>query len=278
MPAMFRIPSIKRLLFCSAFATISAFAAADFPGADFAIHDEPDELPSPPVSAVLATAEPAPSAAAVLARVRASIPEVPLSMTARVTNLDPYGKPTGRIEARGELFPAAKGEPTTLRYTLLDPEETVSVRLLPGAPEAVPAVDWRERIRGSVATWGDLSFSFFYWDDPRIEGRETLPGRGACTILRLAAPEGFEGDGARLWVHDGYGAVLRGEILSRGTPVKRYDVLSVRKLRQIYMIGEMEIVSLATKERSRLKVSDLDFASPEYTEEEKAQFNAPASW
>lgn len=269
--------------FCLTLASAAALVALAVPSpadeAPFAIHDEPDEVfPAPAGDEPAVPDARSLTAAAILARVRASIPEVPLSMNARVTNLDPYGKPTGRIEARGELFPAAKGEPTTLRYTLLDPEETVSVRLLPGAPEAVPAVDWRERIRGSVATWGDLSFSFFYWDNPRIEGRENLPGRGACTILRLAAPEGFEGDGARLWVHDGYGAVLRGEILSRGTPVKRYEVLSVRKLRQIYMIGEMEIVSLATKERSRLKVSDLDFASPEYTEEEKAQFNAPASW
>ena len=239
------------------------------------------------LAAVAAAAEPAPvpeadtadaDAAAILARVRSSIPEVPLSMSARVTNLDPYGKPIGRIDARGELFPAAKGEPTTLRYTLLSPEETVSVRLLPGAPEAIPPVDWRARIRDSIATWGDLSFSFFHWKNPRIAGHETLPGRGPCTILSLDAPAGFEGDGARLWVHDGYGAVLRGEILLAGRPVKRYEVLSVRKLRQIYMIGEMEILSPATKERSRLKISDLDFASPEYTEEEKALFNAPAAW
>jgi len=268
---------IVRALLLSLLLASAASAADD---ADFVVHDEFD-APAPAASEAAPSPAPAAraeAAAAILARVRSSIPDVPLSMTARVTNLDPYGKPVGRFEARGELVPAAKGEPTRLRYTLADPDETVTVRLFPDAPEAEPAVDWKARIRGSAATWGDLSFSFFHWPGPRIEGHEELPGKGACTILRLSAPEGFEGDGARLWVHDRYGAVLRGEILSGGVPVKRYEVLSVRKLRQIYMIGSMEIVSLATKERSRLEISDLDFASPEYTEEEKALFNAPASW
>lgn len=269
---------MKRFLRLLAFLALPALASplpAD--DADFVLRDEFDAPAEHAGADAPAAARPL-DAAGILARVRASVPEVPLSMSARVATLDPYGKTVGKIEARGELVPAAKGEPVTLRYTLLDPEETVSIRLLPGAPEATPAVDWRERVRDSVATWGDLSLSFFYWENPVIAGRENLPGRGECTILLLTAPEGFEGDGVRLWVHDGYGAVLRGEILKDRKPIKRYDVLSVRKLRQIYMIGEMEIVSLATKERSRLKIYDLDFASPEYTEEEKALFNAPAAW
>jgi hypothetical protein len=75
-----------------------------------------------------------------------------------------------------------------------------------------------------------------------------------------------------------YNAVVRGEAWRNGKAVKRFEVKSVKKLRQVYMIGDMEVKNLETGARSRLKVGKMKMVSPDYTPEEMEQFNAPVEW
>ena len=75
-----------------------------------------------------------------------------------------------------------------------------------------------------------------------------------------------------------YNAVVRGEAWRDGKAVKRFEVKSVKKLRQIYMIGDMEVKNLETGARARLKVGKMKMRSPDYSPEELDEFNAPMEW
>ena len=246
------------------------------------------QLPPGPTVASLRDLEEsrASTAEALLDGVRQSIPGVPLAMKAEIRVLDPYGKPLDTIRADALMNPRGTAGQHEIRYTLHDPEEAANIVMAPPAPvmatpDDAPLPEPYAPIRGSEICWMELSFAFFWWPSPRLVGSETIPNRGLCHILEIPVPDPAPGtpwDRVRLWVHPGYRAVLRGEVWNGATPLKRFDVLSVRRLRKIYMIGEMEVRNLQTGARSVLKISDLRLQSPEYTEEEKALFNAPAVW
>jgi len=245
--------------------------------------------PGPTVESLRDLEETRPSAAtaaALLEGVRQSIPDVPLAMKAEIRVLDRYGKPLDTIRADALMNPRGAAGRHEIRYTLHDPEEAADIVMAPPAPvmttpDGAPLPAPFAPIRGSEICWMELSFAFFWWGSPRLVGSETIPNRGLCHILEIPVPNPAPGtpwDRVRLWVHPGYRAVLRGEVWSGSTPLKRFDVLSVRRLRKIYMIGEMEVRNLQTDARSVLKITDLRLQSPEYTEEEKALFNAPLAW
>ncbi len=147
-------------------------------------------------------------------------------------------------------------------------------------PQAAPLPDLFGPVEGTEISWMELSFSFFWWPEPRIVGTEKVANRWECQIIEIDCPAEF-GDGwshIRLWVAPAYSAVVRGEAWRDGRAVKRFDVRSVKKLRHIYMIGDMEVRNLETGARARLKVGRMKMLSPDYTPEEMEQFNAPVEW
>ena len=82
----------------------------------------------------------------------------------------------------------------------------------------------------------------------------------------------------RLWVVPAYHAVVRGEAWRGGAAVKRFEVNSVKKLRKVYMIGDMEVRNLETGARAKLKVGQMKMLTPDYSPDELERFNAPVEW
>jgi len=251
------------------------------------------------LAAVLAgwtgTARADPAAAALMAQVRQSMPDVPLEMDASLRVVDRTGRPLQTVRAEALLTPREDGR--TARYTLFDafgsPVEEMTVDLAAeGAsftyskgnpPEPAPTPDLFAPIGETGISWMELSFSFFWWPNPRIVGTEKVANRWDCEIIELDCPVEYRdaGDGwssIRLWVAPAYGAVVRGEVRRDGAPAKRFEVKSVKKLRKVYMIGDMEVRNLETGTRTRLKVGRMRMLSPDYTPEEMEEFNAPVEW
>lgn len=232
------------------------------------------------------------AAEALMDSVRMSMPEVPLELGASLRVLDPAGRSVKTVRARALLTPTATGR--TARYTLLDAfggtlaEMQVALggaraefAYAAGDPlQPAPLPDLFGPIEGSEISWMELSFSYFWWPGPRIVGSEKVAGRWECQIIEIACPPEV-GDGwshIRLWVAPAYHAVVRGEAWRDGRAVKRFEVQSVKKLRQVYMIGDMEVRNLATGARARLKVGRMQMRSPDYTPGELEEFNAPVEW
>lgn len=225
-------------------------------------------------------------------KVRLSMPEVPLKLDAAIRVLDADGRGLKTVRAGALLTPAEGGR--TTRYTLSDAFgkglEEMTVELGGGRtvfsfargdpPQAAPLPDLFGPVEGTEISWMELSFSFFWWPQPRIVGTEKVANRWECQIVEIDSPEEY-GDGwshVRLWVAPAYNAVVRGEAWRGGQPVKRFEVKSVKKLRQVYMIGDMEVKNLETGARARLKVGKMKMISPDYSPEELDEFNAPIEW
>ena len=243
-------------------------------------------------------------AEALMERVRLSMPEVPLELEAAIRVLDPAGRPLKTVRAAALLTPTESGR--TTRYTLFDAfgstlgEMTVALGGGRAAfayaagdpPQAAPLPDLFGPVEGSEISWMELSFSFFWWPAPRIVGVEKVANRWECQIIEIDCPAEYQaGAGGeagapaspgwsqvRLWVAPAYNAVVRGEAWRGGRAVKRFEVKSVKKLRQIYMIGDMEVKNLETGARARLKVGKMKMRSPDYSPEELDEFNAPVDW
>lgn len=231
-------------------------------------------------------------AEALMERVRLSMPEVPLELEASIRVLDADGRIQKSVRASALLTPAEGGR--TTRYALHDAfgsvTEEMTVALGDGKtefsfatgdpPHAAPLPDLFGPVAGAEISWMELSFSFFWWPGPRIVGAEKVANRWECQIVSIDCPPEY-GEGwsqIRLWVAPAYNAVVRGEAWRDGKAVKRFEVKSVKKLRQVYMIGDMEVKNLVTGARARLKVGRMKMISPDYSPEEMEQFNAPIEW
>ncbi len=231
-------------------------------------------------------------AEALMERVRLSMPEVPLELEASIRVVDANGKGLKTVRAGAVLTPKKGGR--TARYALFDAFggvlEEMTVALGDGRaefsfargdpPQAAPLPDLFGPIEGCEISWMELSFSFFWWPDPKIVGIEKVANRWECQMVEIACPPEY-GEGwshIRLWVAPAYDAVVRGEAWRGGKAVKRFEVKSVKKLRQVYMIGDMEVKNLETGARARLKVGKMKMVSPDYTPEELEEFNAPVEW
>jgi hypothetical protein len=233
-----------------------------------------------------------PAAESLMEQVRLSMPEVPLELEASIRVLDADGRSLKSVRAGALLTPAEGGR--TACYTLYDAFgsrlEQMTVAL--GAegtqfafttgdpPRVAPLPDLFGPIEGTEISWMELSFSYFWWPNPRIVGAEKVANRWECQIVEIDCPPEYPGGWAhiRLWVVPAYNAVVRGEAWRDGKAIKRFDVLSVKKLRQVYMIGDMEVRNLETGARARLKVGKMKMISPDYSPEEQEQFNAPVEW
>lgn len=232
-----------------------------------------------------------------MAMVQGSVPNVPMSMDADILSLSPAGKPTGRIRAKALWMPGKTGRKAV--YEVLgddgEPEERMTVGLpMAAGGEATFRHEWGRPpvetetpdlfapIGESDICWMELSFSFFWWANPRITGVEKVKGRWWCQVVELDCPAGVAREGGwdtlRLWVAPAYGAAVKGEALRDGAAVKGFEVESVTKVRKVYMISEMTVRNRESGGRSRLKLSHLELESPEYTEEERALFEGPVKW
>lgn len=252
------------------------------------------------VAAVAARGDADLQAEELMAAVRGSMPDVPLELDASIHVVEPDGRTRNSIQAEALLTPDEAGR--TAVYLLLDAfgsiTEEMAVELGNGnarfryaqgdPPEAAPLPDLFGPVAGSELSWMDLSFSYFWWPNPRVVGEEKVANRWNCKIIEIDCPASAREEAVRaggrpwshirLWVVPAYAAVVRGEAWRDGAAVKRFEVKSVKKLRKVYMIGDMEVQNLETGARTKLKVNRMEMRSPDYTPEEREQFNAPIEW
>ena len=134
---------------------------------------------------------------------------MPLSLDASLRLLDSSGRPLKTVSAEAQLTRTDDGR--VARYRILDAFGSVRDEMsitLGGAqadfsyatgdpPESAPLPDLFASIAGTGVSWMELSFSFFWWEHPRIIGSEKVANRWECqmcirdrAIKDMKVPEG----------------------------------------------------------------------------------------
>jgi len=224
-----------------------------------------------------AAAEPNP----LLSGVVAVLPDIPLVVQGDLRQRDGKGKVTSTF--RVEMVLDWKADVPTARYTIRDAfganlEHLAITWKVAGQPEyqyfegqpfraaALPPLN--QVIQGTDITWLDLSLSFLWWPGGEVRGEEEVRGRDCHVIDVPAPPEQVTGfNGVRLWVDTKIGIVMRAEGYDeQGMLMRRMDVKSFKKIRDRWVIKDIEFQSFPAKTRTSLLVRDV---------QERERFNLP---
>lgn len=206
-------------------------------------------------------------------RVRLSLPAAPLQISGELQSRDRRGNivrvtPVEMRLAWGDFVPHAE-------YTIFDRFGATQERLRvewpspgvthhtwwTGSPlEERPLMDLSQAVNGLDLSWSDLSLTFLWWEGARRVGSERVRGR-SCEIVEIPAPPdaGVTFDLVRLWIDPEVNLLMRADTLDqRGRMIRRIEVRSLRKIDDIWMIQNLDILSRDSRDRVTLRVRDLD--------------------
>lgn len=201
------------------------------------------------------------------ARIATSLQQSDLSGTLSNKN----GKVPVQLYLRGKDIqfaygPAGSEERFHLRlgdgkYDLFDVQTDGKTTRFPDSKLTAP-------IGGTDLTYEDLSFRFFYWPDPILEGTESVNGQ-ECYKIRLNKPKGSVGryDVVYVWVHTKQGAFMRvrGHD-AKGGMLKEFQVESLMEIGGgVYTLKKMQISTMDPATNRRLSVTNLLFDNPKKT-------------
>lgn len=115
-----------------------------------------------------------------------------------------------------------------------------------------------DAIQGTDLTWLDLTLSFLWWDDARLDGDEDFRG-SRCDKVIVAPPRPIPGCAAmRLWIDRRLRFIRQVEQLdAAGRRVRRMWVSSVARSGDRWMIRNMEVERPGSGQRTKLHVEDL---------------------
>lgn len=137
--------------------------------------------------------------------------------------------------------------------------------IIDGKTRNFPSSKMTEAIAGTDMTYEDLALRFFYWPNPKLEGKENV-GFEECYRLRLNKPGGAPGryEGVYVWVHTKFGAFMRIRGHDKnGTLVKEFQVEDVMKVGDgTWVLEKMQVATHDPNNGRRQSITDLVFKKP----------------
>lgn len=118
-----------------------------------------------------------------------------------------------------------------------------------------------ESIAGTDLTYEDLSFRFFYWPNPKLEGQEDVNGQ-RCYKLRVDKPKGTAGryDTVYIWVHMQYGAFMQVKGYNSGNLLKEFQVEDVMQVSKgVWSLRKMQVSTNDASSGRRVSITDVVF-------------------
>jgi hypothetical protein len=161
-----------------------------------------------------------------------------------------------------------KGDAWRVFHMRLADERYDLFEIINGKTVRFPAAKLVEPIAGTDLTYEDLAFRFFYWPNPKFEGREKVAGQD-CYKIRLDKPRGAAGryEAVYVWVHTKYGAFMRirghgpGGALLKEFQVE--DVMQVAK--DVWTLRKMQVATHDPKTGRRQSLTSVTFDTPKKT-------------
>ncbi len=120
-------------------------------------------------------------------------------------------------------------------------------------------------IAGTDLTYEDLALRFFYWPNPKLEGREDVAGQ-PCHKIRIDKPRGASGryEVVYVWVHVKFGAFMkiRGHDKNGGL-VKEFQVQDIMQVdKDVWTLRKMQVATHDPSNGRRLSITDVTFDTP----------------
>lgn len=214
--------------------------------------------------------EPAyPPAPELLNGVLASFPSVPIRAEAQLISKSRAGKVEKKLNT--VMWLNWRGHEPEARYTIEDAfgrplenlvirwrrDGTRNVRYQSGDPlaEAAPP-DLYAPIQETDISWIDLALAYLWWPGGKTVGAERIRSR-FCYIVDLPAPANDPGQyaGVRLWIDPEIGILLQAAAYdATGQLVKLLEVKSFKKVRDVYIIQNIDIQSYPARHKTSLRV------------------------
>lgn len=120
-----------------------------------------------------------------------------------------------------------------------------------------------ESIAGTDLTYEDLALRFFYWPNPKLEGKENI-GLEDTFKLRLNKPSGAAGNyfAVYVWVHQKFGAFMKIHGHAKnGDLLKEFQVEDVMKVSDnVWTLRKMQVSSY--KNGRRTSITDMTLNKP----------------
>jgi hypothetical protein len=114
-------------------------------------------------------------------------------------------------------------------------------------------------IQESDLSWIDLTLAFLWWEDGLVSAIQPVRGR-ECFVLDVNAPpsEGSPYRRVRMWIDVELRMLLQAEAFgAEGEPIRRLWVKSFKKIKDRWMIKDMEIQSYPVNHRTKLSIADI---------------------
>ena len=260
---------LKTILSISLFSCFLAVAAFATDGSVSVSEDA--EPPSSNRTDVLVDVGPAASARAVLDGMLARFPRDPIVLTGRLIRR----RQGGFIESETPFSMALDwgASPATAVYSIFDnfhrvvtvakisraADGTLSMAFEDGNGKKLPSPPVTDAIAGTDITWLDLSLSYLWWPDAKLDGEEEFRG-ALCDRVIVTPPEPLpDCSSVRLWIDRKRGVLRQVEQLDADGKRQRWMwVASVGKINDQWMIRNLEVKRPNTGRQTKLHVDDLE--------------------
>lgn len=211
------------------------------------------------------------TATGLLAACVATLPHEPLELAGVISVRKQRGIIVAEHPFRLKLDWGAS--PSRVRCDLLDDAGAVQERFTITRPKVGPA-DLELRIGpeqalqpmpalstpvcGTDMTWLDLSLDFLWWTDARLDGQESVLDH-TCDVVVVKPPRPIPDCAAvRLYLESKMRCLMRAEeVDAQGRALRKMSVRSVKKFKDRWLIGEMEVETVGGSYRTRLRVDDV---------------------
>ncbi len=228
-----------------------------------------------------AASERAETGGKLLQRVRAVLPSEPLALSGELRVIRKKGITTRTHRVR--ILVHFAGRRGSARYTIQDPRDGEVEKLRVnyfsdkaseylygkgvGEADSEPP-DLFSAIQDTSISWLDLTLSFLWWRQERTVGMDTVKGRECYVIVvRPQSSTGKKRPGrhsenqyseVKLWIDSKAHMVLRAEGYDHDDKlVRRLTIRSFKKIKDRWMIKEMEIESRPFTYKTRLRINDM---------------------
>ncbi len=214
-----------------------------------------------------------PDARDLVAGVLASLPDIPVQVTAQLQSRNEDGDIEKTLNAEMRLD--WRGAVPSAKYSIRDAfganlegliiswqaDGTAQFRYFRGDPLVIASLpNLSAPICDTDICWIDLTLSYLWWPGGKTVGSESIRGR-FCYIVDIPAPPRKSGTyaGVRLWIDPQLHILLKAESYDSGqNPLRRLEVKSFKKVKDLWLIQNIDIQTLATGHKTVLRVTKAD--------------------